>query len=231
MSSREGGGSPQACASCKHQRKKCDDGCELAPYFPATKFQDFQNAHRLFGVGNIIKILNSIEPHHRAAAADSIIQEAKIWKDDPVHGCLGLVQSLQSQIGLCEKELDAINQQLLFLQEKKQQKRSWSHSSYPPSSLLSPSSSVFLKLPLNQIGESHRQAPLLNDLDCKEAFYGGNAKTLDDGHNYESTFGKGVDLKPLDGVMDEDQHEPPASGVGPGPLEKARDAPIKNIGG
>jgi hypothetical protein len=111
-------GNPQACASCRHQRKKCDETCELAPYFPAKRYPEFQNAHRVFGVSNIVKIMNAVvEPHQRQAAADSILMEANARRNDPVHGCLGIVRSLKSQIESYQKQLEIANHHLAFFRE------------------------------------------------------------------------------------------------------------------
>ena len=119
---RESSPSPvnHACASCKHQRKKCDSNCELAPYFPGSKYNEFQNAHKLFGVSNIVKIMSWIEPHQRQAAADSILIEGNAWKNDPVHGCYGVIKDLAAQVAFQEKQLSVVNQHLAF--HKQQQK-------------------------------------------------------------------------------------------------------------
>lgn len=111
-------GNFQACASCKHQRKKCDEACELAPYFPADRYTEFQNAHRLFGVSNILKILNSVDQQHRQAAAETILVEATVRKNDPVHGCLGITRALRSQIEFYKKQLHVANQYLTLLRER-----------------------------------------------------------------------------------------------------------------
>lgn len=108
----------QACASCKHQRRKCDESCELAPYFPASRYREFQNAHRLFGVSNILKILSAVEPSQKEAAAESILMEGNARKKDPVHGCLGIVRSLESQIKFYEKQLDFVTRFLALSREK-----------------------------------------------------------------------------------------------------------------
>ncbi|ESR64721.1 hypothetical protein CICLE_v10010373mg, partial [Citrus x clementina] len=110
-----------ACASCKHQRKKCEETCELAPFFPASRYREFQNAHKLFGVSNIQKIINSVDPSQRKEAAESILIEGNIRSNDPVHGCLGVVRNLKSQIEYYEKELGAVNQQLPFFRDKEKQ--------------------------------------------------------------------------------------------------------------
>lgn len=121
MSKEFGSGSSQACASCKHQRKKCEETCELAPFFPASRYREFQNAHKLFGISNIQKIINSVDPSQRKEAAESILIEGNIRSNDPVHGCLGVVRNLKSQIEYYEKELGAVNQQLPFFRDKEKQ--------------------------------------------------------------------------------------------------------------
>jgi hypothetical protein len=45
------------CAACKILRRRCADGCVLAPYFPPTEPAKFTTAHRVFGASNIIKLL------------------------------------------------------------------------------------------------------------------------------------------------------------------------------
>lgn len=106
------GGNPSACSSCKHQRKKCDQNCELAPYFPASRYHEFQNAHRIFGVSNILKIMNAVEPSQRQATAESILMEGNARRNDPVNGCLGIISNLKSQVEFYEKQLNIVNQHL-----------------------------------------------------------------------------------------------------------------------
>lgn len=45
------------CAACKILRRRCDEKCVLAPYFPPTEPQNFIIVHRVFGASNIIKCL------------------------------------------------------------------------------------------------------------------------------------------------------------------------------
>ncbi|KAG1347550.1 LOB domain-containing protein 22-like [Cocos nucifera] len=106
------GGTSQACAACKYQRRRCSADCLLAPYFPPDQPKQFQNAHRLFGVSNIVKILNKLEPPQKTEAMRSIIYEANVRDRYPVHGCLGLIFTLHLQIQHTQLELDAINAQL-----------------------------------------------------------------------------------------------------------------------
>lgn len=94
-----------ACAACKHQRKKCEPNCQLAPYFPSTKDEDFQNVYRLFGVNNTMKHLNSVADDQQAKLAETLILEAKIRKENPVHGSLAVERKLRAEIEALEKEL------------------------------------------------------------------------------------------------------------------------------
>lgn len=116
-------GLPPACASCKQQRKKCDQACDMAPYFPANRFQEFQHAHKLFGMSNIVKLMHYVEPHQKRDTAESILMEARLRAEDPASGCLGIVKDLTSQIKSCEDELNAVNQQLAVIRERAQKKK------------------------------------------------------------------------------------------------------------
>uniref|UniRef100_A0A803PSD1 LOB domain-containing protein n=1 Tax=Cannabis sativa TaxID=3483 RepID=A0A803PSD1_CANSA len=83
-----GSGSTQpACAACKHQRKKCHEGCTLAPYFPAERSREFQAVHKVFGVSNVTKMVkNIVEDEDRRKAVDSLVWEACCRQKDPVLG-------------------------------------------------------------------------------------------------------------------------------------------------
>ncbi|KAJ6760578.1 LOB DOMAIN-CONTAINING PROTEIN 4-RELATED [Salix purpurea] len=102
------GGTSQACASCKYQRRKCSSECPLAPYFPPDQPKMFQNAHKLFGVRKILKILENLESHQQEEAMRSIIYQANIRDRFPVHGCWGIICKLHFQIRQVEEELHAV---------------------------------------------------------------------------------------------------------------------------
>ncbi|GLU04114.1 hypothetical protein SLE2022_212770 [Rubroshorea leprosula] len=78
-----------ACASCKHQRKKCDQNCVLAQYFPASKNEEFQAVHKIFGVANVTRMIKSGREEDRKRIADSLIWEAICRQRDPVLGSYG----------------------------------------------------------------------------------------------------------------------------------------------
>lgn len=106
------GGTTQACAACKYQRRKCTPECLLAPYFPADQPKVFQNVHKLFGVSKIEKILKNLDPSQKKIAMESIICQANFREKYPVHGCWEEICRLRYQIWYVEQDLRAVNQQL-----------------------------------------------------------------------------------------------------------------------
>ncbi|XP_020225931.1 LOB domain-containing protein 27 [Cajanus cajan] len=115
------GGTTQACAACKHQRRKCTSECLLAPFFPADQPKVFLNVHKLFGVSNIVKILKILEPSQKKIAMDSIIIQANYRDKYPVHGCWEEICRLQYQIWVMEEELHAVYQQLEICRQQHHQ--------------------------------------------------------------------------------------------------------------
>ncbi|KAK9275733.1 hypothetical protein L1049_023001 [Liquidambar formosana] len=109
-----------ACASCKHQRKRCDEYCLLAPYFPASRYQDYVSVHRLFGLSNILRIMSVVQPSQRQITAETLMMQGIIWRSDPISGCLGYARFLQAQIDYHFRELEFVNQQLRFFREREQ---------------------------------------------------------------------------------------------------------------
>ncbi|XP_019463371.1 PREDICTED: LOB domain-containing protein 27-like isoform X2 [Lupinus angustifolius] len=114
------GGTTQACAACKYQRRKCTSECLLAPYFPADQPKVFLNVHKLFGVSNIVKILKILEPDQKKIAMDSIIIQSNYRSKYPVHGCWEEICRLQYQILWAEEELQAVYQQLETCRQQQQ---------------------------------------------------------------------------------------------------------------
>ncbi|CAB4276275.1 unnamed protein product [Prunus armeniaca] len=43
----------------------------MAPYFPASRYSEFQNTYKIFGVSNIQKIMAMAAPDQRQAAAEA----------------------------------------------------------------------------------------------------------------------------------------------------------------
>ncbi|GFS45017.1 LOB domain-containing protein 27 [Actinidia rufa] len=104
------GGTSQACAACKYQRRKCADDCPLAPYFPASQPKTFQNAHRLFGVCNMMKILRQLETQEQKdEAMKSVLYESNMRERFPVYGCCGVIRNLYCQLVQVIEELKYVH--------------------------------------------------------------------------------------------------------------------------
>ncbi|KAJ0989398.1 hypothetical protein J5N97_007754 [Dioscorea zingiberensis] len=90
---KNGGGA--ACASCKHQRKRCSKECILAPHFPADKAEQFNAVQKVFGVSNITKMLKAKENlEDRQRIAETLIWEAECRQADAVLGPYGEYQKI-----------------------------------------------------------------------------------------------------------------------------------------
>ncbi|PWA73141.1 hypothetical protein CTI12_AA263100 [Artemisia annua] len=95
-----------ACAVCNFQRKKCPQDCILEPYFPQDHPQQFQNAHNLFGVKNMLKTLQNLDDQEKKdEAMRNMIYEANVRAKDPVGGCYRIVLELEKQIKMAKREL------------------------------------------------------------------------------------------------------------------------------
>uniref|UniRef100_A0A0E0C3R7 LOB domain-containing protein n=1 Tax=Oryza meridionalis TaxID=40149 RepID=A0A0E0C3R7_9ORYZ len=99
---------PQACAACKHQRRRCTPECRLARYFPADQPVRFRNAHRLFGIKNILRVMASASEELRDDAMKSVVYESDAWVLDPVGGAAGIVKGLSQELARVKAELDAV---------------------------------------------------------------------------------------------------------------------------
>ncbi|XP_010416074.1 PREDICTED: LOB domain-containing protein 7-like [Camelina sativa] len=106
------GGSTTACAACKYQRKKCTKNCLLAPYFPQDRPKQFLNAHKLFGVSNITKMINGVEESQRDIAMQNLIYHANARALDPIGGLYRVMCDLKRKIECCQAELNFTHQQI-----------------------------------------------------------------------------------------------------------------------
>ncbi|KAK9285810.1 hypothetical protein L1049_025011 [Liquidambar formosana] len=97
-------GAHSACAACKHQRKKCDEKCILAPFFPADKSREFQAVHKVFGVSNVQKIVKNLDEEDRKRAADSLVWEAFCRQKDPVLGPYGEYRKVHDELKLYKSQ-------------------------------------------------------------------------------------------------------------------------------
>lgn len=107
-------GAGQACAACKYQRRKCAPDCVLAPYFPHDRQRQFLNAHKLFGVSNITKIIRHLDQPFKDEAMRTIIFQSDVRANDPVGGCYRIIRDLQRHIDYCKAELDIVLHQLAY---------------------------------------------------------------------------------------------------------------------
>ncbi|XP_074293961.1 uncharacterized protein LOC141621199 [Silene latifolia] len=119
----------QACAACKYQRRKCAPDCVLAPYFPHDRQVQFLNAHKLFGVSNITKIIRNLKVPDKDIAMHTIMFQSDARAKDPVGGCYRIIRDLHYQIEFCKAELDLVFQQLAICkaqayQQQQQQQQS-----------------------------------------------------------------------------------------------------------
>ncbi|XP_039842735.1 LOB domain-containing protein 4-like [Panicum virgatum] len=99
------GGAGAACAACKYQRRRCTPDCPLAEFFPHDRPRVFRNAHRLFGVSNILKTLDRAGPEKRREAMHCIIYESQAWDIYPASGCVPIIHDLQQRIRQAELDL------------------------------------------------------------------------------------------------------------------------------
>ncbi|XP_075499829.1 LOB domain-containing protein 27-like [Primulina tabacum] len=104
--------SHKKCAACTYRRKRCGADCIFAPYFPAEKAEDFENVNWLFGVQNAINILTSVTEGERSKTAETMMIEARIRKENPVHGPLAIEKKLQDEIQRLRKEMQVVQEQL-----------------------------------------------------------------------------------------------------------------------
>ncbi|KAK6142637.1 hypothetical protein DH2020_022985 [Rehmannia glutinosa] len=106
-----------ACASCKHQRKKCTEKCILAPFFPVEKAREFQAVHKVFGVSNVTKIITNLKEEDRKIAVDSLVWEAVCRQKDPVLGPYGDYRRLCEELRLYKSQYQQFIHQVPISQE------------------------------------------------------------------------------------------------------------------
>ncbi|KAL8458560.1 hypothetical protein ACS0TY_035345 [Phlomoides rotata] len=119
--SRSHGSTTQACAACKYQRRKCASDCILAPYFPHDRQPQFLNAHRLFGVSNIVKIVGNLKQPEKDHAMRTIIFQSDARAADPIGGCYRIIRDLEQRITLAKAELEIVLHHLALCRAAAQQ--------------------------------------------------------------------------------------------------------------
>ncbi|KAF6173087.1 hypothetical protein GIB67_000830 [Kingdonia uniflora] len=93
------------CAACKFLRRECTQECVFAPYFPPDQPQKLANVHKVFGVSNLSKLLNELNPTQREDAVKSLAYEAEARLRDPIYGCVGQISILQTKLKKIQHEL------------------------------------------------------------------------------------------------------------------------------
>lgn len=158
----------QACAACKYQRRKCAPDCLLAPYFPHDRHRQFLNAHKLFGVSNITKIIKSLTPPEKDAAMHTIMFQSDARANDPVGGCYDIIRKLQYQIEYTKNELEIVLQQLAVFRDRAhhhhhqqephiQMQEPEDLSSFSSSCDLNQNNSIPYNYPLHHVEEPNQQ--------------------------------------------------------------------------
>ncbi|XP_024639912.1 LOB domain-containing protein 16 isoform X2 [Medicago truncatula] len=105
------------CGACKFLRRKCTSECIFAPYFcceegPAR----FAAIHKVFGAGNVSKMLLNLPVHDRHDAVVAIAYEAQARIIDPVYGCVSHIFALQQQVASLQAQLMQVKAQQIISQ-------------------------------------------------------------------------------------------------------------------
>ncbi|KAF8413366.1 hypothetical protein HHK36_001347 [Tetracentron sinense] len=103
----------QPCAACRMLRRRCDNNCILAPFFPAEDIESFAGVHKVFRSSNVIKMLKMVEETKREDAVKSIVYEASARLWDPIYGSAGAVFHLQKHVQELEVQLQLTRARIL----------------------------------------------------------------------------------------------------------------------
>ena len=191
----------QACAACKYQRRKCAPDCILAPYFPPNEQKQFLNAHKLFGVSNIVKVLNHVPPLERETAMKSLIFHANVRAYDPVGGCYRIISNLQHQIFESRTELEIVLRQLAVCRQTPNPSLVDPLCVYGPVNLQAMDNDLYGRsVSANPIQEQELFYDIDDTLGIKMNPEGSSSSMLMD---TQHVFVESEDIKPLDGIWDE----------------------------
>lgn len=105
-------GRDKRCSACRFMHRRCDAGCQLAPYFPRNQPQLFKNVHRLFGLRNTLRMLSNADPHLRPDLMRSIIYESNMTARFPADDCLAVTRRLWDLLCYAEMELAVLTYQI-----------------------------------------------------------------------------------------------------------------------
>nr|KJB18545.1 hypothetical protein B456_003G058900 [Gossypium raimondii] len=68
--------------------------------------RQFQNAHKLFGVSNITKIIKNFNPPEKDIVMHTMVFQSDTQANDSVGGCYRIIQELPHQIEYSQAELE-----------------------------------------------------------------------------------------------------------------------------
>lgn len=93
------------CTACRQLRRGCRPGCVFAPCFPPSQPNRFAIVRRVYGAGNVQRLLEELPPERRPAAADSLAYEASMRLRDRVFGAAGVVSLYEHRLHSLQLEL------------------------------------------------------------------------------------------------------------------------------
>ncbi|CAJ2662742.1 unnamed protein product [Trifolium pratense] len=107
------------CLLCKRLRTTCNNNnnCEFGMYFPPHRNDDFKCALEVYGLTNIIRIMQSVEEDQRQATANSLLFEGFSWRFHPTNGLFGYKSFMDEQINSSLRELQILNNLLKFCKD------------------------------------------------------------------------------------------------------------------
>nr|KYP71955.1 LOB domain-containing protein 11 [Cajanus cajan] len=101
-------------------RRRCDNNCLLAPYFPTQELHKFVGVHKVFGASNVIKMIQMVEERKREDAVKAMVYEATARLRDPVYGSAGSIYQLQKMIQELKAQLESMKTQVSELRQQKE---------------------------------------------------------------------------------------------------------------
>ncbi|XP_077253416.1 uncharacterized protein LOC143892577 [Tasmannia lanceolata] len=180
------GSQPMACAACKHMRRRCYPECLFAPYFPPDQAEEFDNLRRVFGVSNVTKLVADLNPQEKEMAMVTMKLEAKIRRNNPVHGCAGLINDLKMEVQRCREEMQAMREKLFHCQQidQKMELQKQLQQQLQLQQMLFCRFSSTAQPPFG--GFQYQNPPMINPLD--ESYTIGNMRNFDPGHSYPPPY-------------------------------------------
>lgn len=93
------------CARCKQMHKECRQDCEFAQLFPDDGDEKFADIHDVFGANNFMKMLKRLPENEQGDAFQSMAYEAKMRRNDQIHGCHGKIRALEQEVEKLKRQL------------------------------------------------------------------------------------------------------------------------------